>query len=136
MPTSPPIVPVPSGGLASVDTELTCACEIPVDLFAIKLTLTFINSNITVDQVEGPVKSKDHTEILTNFQPDAINNISAQNVNIAPNYGLLHLGYHILLLSLILSQVPSIRVSTKKSIIFILMLFVVGRCGHKYSNHT
>jgi len=35
---------------------MTVACEIPLNLFAIKLTLIFINSNLTVDQVEGPVK--------------------------------------------------------------------------------
>ena len=56
LPTSTPTLPVPNVGLVSVDTELTCACEIPVSLFAIKLTLTFINSNITVDQVEGTVQ--------------------------------------------------------------------------------
>ena len=34
-------------------TEMTVACEIPLNLFAIKLTLAFINS---VDHVEGPVQ--------------------------------------------------------------------------------
>ena len=46
MPTSP----------ASVDTKMTVACEIPSNLFAIKLIFTFINSNLTADMVEGPVQ--------------------------------------------------------------------------------
>ena len=50
--TSPPIAPVPN----VVDTEMTDACEISLDLFAIKLILTFINCNILVDEVEGPVQ--------------------------------------------------------------------------------
>jgi hypothetical protein len=40
----------------SVDTEMTVACEIPRNLFAVKLMLTFINSNPSVDQVEGLVQ--------------------------------------------------------------------------------
>ena len=40
LPTSPPIAPVP--GLVSVGTEMTVACEIPLNLFAISLILTFI----------------------------------------------------------------------------------------------
>ena len=36
--------------------QMTVACEIPLNQFAIKLILTFINSNLTVDQVEGPVE--------------------------------------------------------------------------------
>ncbi|KIJ93835.1 hypothetical protein K443DRAFT_111439 [Laccaria amethystina LaAM-08-1] len=44
-----------STGLVLVDTELTVACEIPFNLFARKLILTFINSNITADQAEGSV---------------------------------------------------------------------------------
>ena len=35
-------------------TEMAVACEIP--LFPIMSMLTFINSNITVGQVEGPVQ--------------------------------------------------------------------------------
>jgi hypothetical protein len=50
---STPITPVLSVGLG---TEMTLACEIPLDLFAIKLILTFINSNLTADQVEGSVQ--------------------------------------------------------------------------------
>ena len=38
-----------------MDTEMTDACEIPLNQFAIKLILTSINSNISVGQVEGPV---------------------------------------------------------------------------------
>ena len=53
LPTSPPIVPVLNVGLVSVGTEMTAACEIPLNLFAIKWMLTFINSNLTVDQIEG-----------------------------------------------------------------------------------
>ena len=56
LPTSPPIAPVLNVGLVSVGTEMTAACEIPCNLFAIKLILNFINSNLTVDQVEGPAE--------------------------------------------------------------------------------
>jgi hypothetical protein len=56
LPTSPPIAPVLNVDLVPVDTETSFACEMPLNLFAIKLTLTFINSNLTVDQVEGPVQ--------------------------------------------------------------------------------
>ena len=55
LPTSPPIAPVLNVGLVSVDTEMTDTCEIPLNQFAIKLILTSIDSNISVDQVEGPV---------------------------------------------------------------------------------
>ena len=78
----------------------------------------------------------DHAEFSTKLQADIINNISAQNVITAPNYGLLHLDHYILLLLLIFQQVPLIKVSNKQSIMFILMLFVIGRCGPKYLNHT
>ena len=54
--TSPPIAPVLNVGLVLVGAEMTAACEIPLNLFAIKLMLTFINSNLTVDQVEGCVE--------------------------------------------------------------------------------
>ena len=37
-------------------TEMTVACEIPLNLFATKLMLMFIISNCTVDQVEGTVE--------------------------------------------------------------------------------
>ena len=40
----------------------------------------------------------DCAEFSTNLQADTINNFSAQNVNTAPNYGLLHLNLHISLL--------------------------------------
>ena len=50
-PTSPPIAPVLNAG-----AEMTAACKIPLNLFAIKLMLNFINSNLTVDQVDGPVE--------------------------------------------------------------------------------
>ena len=54
--TSPPITPVLNVGLVSANTEMTVACEIPLKPFAIKLILTFINSKLTVNQVEGPVE--------------------------------------------------------------------------------
>ena len=56
LPTSSPIAPVMNVGLVSVGTELTVACKISLNLFAINLILTFTNSNFTVDQVEGPVQ--------------------------------------------------------------------------------
>ena len=55
LPTSPQIGPVLNVGPVSADTEMT-ACEIPLTLFAIKLILIFINSNLTVNSVEGPVE--------------------------------------------------------------------------------
>ena len=39
----------------NVGTEMTVACEIPLNLFATKLILTFINPNLPADQAEGPV---------------------------------------------------------------------------------
>ena len=57
LPTSePPIAPVLNVGLVLASTEMTVACETPLNLFAMKLILTFINSNLTVNQVEGPVE--------------------------------------------------------------------------------
>ena len=56
LPTSPPIAPVLNVGLMSAGTETTAACEIPLNLFAIKLILIFIHSNPTVNLVEGPVE--------------------------------------------------------------------------------
>ena len=53
---SVPIAPILKVGWVPVGTEMTDACEIPLNLFAIKLTLPFINSNLTVDQVEGLVQ--------------------------------------------------------------------------------
>jgi len=52
LPTSPPIALALNVGL---DTKTTFACEI-LNFLAMKLTLTFINSNLTVDQVEGSVQ--------------------------------------------------------------------------------
>jgi len=56
LPTSPPIAPVLNVGLVLVDAEMTAACEIPLNQFVMKLMLTFLNSNLTADQVEGPVE--------------------------------------------------------------------------------
>ena len=53
LPTSPPIAPVLNVGLVSVGTEMTVACKIPLNLFPIKLLLTFIHSNISIDQIKG-----------------------------------------------------------------------------------
>ena len=65
LPTSPPIAPVLN--VMSASTEMTAACEIPLSLFAIKLILTFINFNLSVDQVEeGPDDFLQHTSpVLT-----------------------------------------------------------------------
>ena len=56
LPTSPPIAPVLNVGLMSAGTEMTAACEIPPNLFTIKLILIFIHPNLTVSLVEGPVE--------------------------------------------------------------------------------
>ncbi|KIK06278.1 hypothetical protein K443DRAFT_35320, partial [Laccaria amethystina LaAM-08-1] len=54
IPTSPLIASVMDAGLMSVDTEMTVACKIqPV---CIKLTLSLINSDLAVDQAEGPLQ--------------------------------------------------------------------------------
>ena len=55
LPTSPPIAPGLNVGPVSADTEMT-ACEIPLWQFAMELILIFINSNLTVNQVEGCVE--------------------------------------------------------------------------------
>ena len=51
---SPPIAPVLNIALVSVGTEMTVTCEIPLSLFVMRWMLIFINSNLTVDRVEGP----------------------------------------------------------------------------------
>ena len=56
LPTSPSIASDLNVGLVSADTEMTVACGISLNLFAINLVLTFINSYLTVDQIEGPVQ--------------------------------------------------------------------------------
>jgi len=56
LPYSPPIAPVLNVGLLSVDTEMTVACEIPLNLFAIKVILNIINCNLTGDKIEGQVE--------------------------------------------------------------------------------
>ena len=67
LPTSPPISPVLNVGLMSARTEMTAACEIPLNLFAIKLILMFIHSNFTVNLVEGPVEGA--ADILQHSSP-------------------------------------------------------------------
>ena len=52
--------------------------------------------------VQVGLKLTDNAEVSTNLQADVVNNISAQNVNTAPNYGLLYLDHQIILFSLIL----------------------------------
>ena len=56
LPSSPPIAPVLNVGLLSVGTEMTVACEIPLNLFAIKVILNIINCNLTGDKIEGQVE--------------------------------------------------------------------------------
>ena len=67
LPTSPLIAPVLSVGLVSAGTEMTVASETPLNLFALKLTLTFINSDLSVDQVEHSVPGA--VDILQNPSP-------------------------------------------------------------------
>ena len=67
LPAPPPIAPVVNVGLVSVGPEMAVACEIPLNLFAIKLILTFINSNLTVNLVEGPVEGA--VDILQHTSP-------------------------------------------------------------------
>ena len=56
LPASPPIAPVLNEGLVSAGTEMTVTCEISFNLFAINLILMFINSYLTVDQMEVPMQ--------------------------------------------------------------------------------
>ena len=56
LPTSAPIAPVLNVGLDSVGVGMDVPCEIPLNLFSIMLMLTFINSPLTVGQVEGAVQ--------------------------------------------------------------------------------
>ena len=65
LPASPPIAPVLN--VMSASTETTTACEIPLNLFAIKLMLIFIHSNLTVNLVEGPVEGA--VDILQHSSP-------------------------------------------------------------------
>ena len=50
LPTSPPIAPILNVGLVSLDTEMADACEISLNLFAIKMILT---SFILISQLIG-----------------------------------------------------------------------------------
>ena len=54
LPTSPPIAPVLN--VVSAGTGMTAACEISLNLIAINVILSFINSYLTGDQIEGPVQ--------------------------------------------------------------------------------
>ena len=54
--TSVPIASVRNVSLDSVSAGMTIACEIPLNLFAIMLMLTFIDSDLTVGKVEGSVQ--------------------------------------------------------------------------------
>ena len=54
LPTAAPIASVLNVGLDSVSAGMTVAREIPLNLFSIMLMLTFIDSNLTVGQVERP----------------------------------------------------------------------------------
>ena len=65
LPTSPPIAPGLNVGLMSAET--TAACEILLNLFAIKLILIFTHSNLTVNLVEGPVEGA--VDILQHSSP-------------------------------------------------------------------
>ena len=67
LPTSPPIDPVLNVGSTSAGTEMTPACEISLNLFAIKLILIFIHLNLTVNLVEGPVEGD--VDILQHSSP-------------------------------------------------------------------
>ena len=58
--------------------------------------------NTLINIVQAGLKLTDHAGFSTNLQADIVNNISAQNVNMAPNYGLLYLNHRILLFSLII----------------------------------
>ncbi|KIJ95350.1 hypothetical protein K443DRAFT_683081, partial [Laccaria amethystina LaAM-08-1] len=100
LPTSSPIAPV---DLVSVGTEMTVTfdqVEGPV-----QGAVDFFEqpSSILTDPPSSdlptslPIPSVLNAEVmpaklLTNFQSDAINSISAQNVNTAPNYGTINQG--------------------------------------------
>ena len=56
LPTSAPITSVLNAGLDLVGAGMNVACEKPLNLFPTMLMLTFVDSNLTVSQVEGPVQ--------------------------------------------------------------------------------
>ncbi|KIK00092.1 hypothetical protein K443DRAFT_679455, partial [Laccaria amethystina LaAM-08-1] len=99
LPTPPPIAPVPNVGLVSVDTETT----FPFDQFegSVQGAVDFLQhpSSVLTDSPSSnlptslPIPSVLNAEAMptdspTNFQPNTIHNISAQNVNTAPNFGV------------------------------------------------
>ncbi|KIJ94775.1 hypothetical protein K443DRAFT_640771, partial [Laccaria amethystina LaAM-08-1] len=96
LPTSPPIAPVLNEGLA---TEMTVAfnqVEGPA-----QGAVDFLQhpSPILTDfpSSDLPISQPNPSEVMpakasTNLQADIINNISAQNVNTAPNYGTINQG--------------------------------------------
>ena len=53
--------------MVPVGTEMTAASEISLNLFAIKLILTFIIFNLSVDQVDGLVQGADN--LLQHISP-------------------------------------------------------------------
>ena len=66
LPTSAPVASVLNVGLDSVGAGMNVACEIPLNLSAIMLVLTMIDSNLTVGQFEGPVQGAvDFSDIFT-----------------------------------------------------------------------
>ena len=56
LPTAPPSASVLNVGPVSADTEMTVACQISLNLFAMNFILTFTNFYLTVDQIESPVQ--------------------------------------------------------------------------------
>ena len=56
LPTSASIASALSVGLDPVGAGMNVASEIPLNLFSMVLMLTFIDSNLTVGQVEGSVQ--------------------------------------------------------------------------------
>ncbi|KIJ98823.1 hypothetical protein K443DRAFT_680410 [Laccaria amethystina LaAM-08-1] len=99
LPTSPPIAPILNVGLVSVGTEMTVAFDHVEGSMQGAVDFLQHPSPILTDPPSPDLPTSLHVpsfyaEVMpakfsTDFQADTINNISAQNVNTAPNYGTI-----------------------------------------------
>ncbi|KIJ91439.1 hypothetical protein K443DRAFT_486062 [Laccaria amethystina LaAM-08-1] len=96
LPTSPPIAPILNVPLVSVGTEMTIAND-QVDGSFLQHSSILTDPPSSELPTSLPIYSVLNAEMmpaesLSKFQADIINNFSAQNVNAAPNYGIINQG--------------------------------------------